>query len=177
MPWAPVYVVGDDRDKKEFLLALDESVRFLPQDLDATSPQKRYAESLVRRRLHQAEFRGRVIKAYRTRCAICLLAHGELLDAAHIVADAAEDGQPIVSNGLSLCKIHHAAYDRDFIGLSPDLRVHVDSGLLAEIDGPMLKHGLQEMHGRELQVPARKSDRPDRDRLAARFEKFRQRAG
>lgn len=177
VPFAPVYVVGDDPVRREFLLALDESVRFLPSNLDPDAPQKRYAERLVRQRLHQAEFRGRVILAYETRCAICLLAHGELLDAAHIIEDASEQGIPVVSNGLALCKIHHAAYDRNLIGLSPDYHVHVDAELLAEVDGPMLKHGLQEMHGRVLRVPSRRAEQPDRDRLAERFRQFRERAG
>jgi hypothetical protein len=33
--------------------------------------------------------------------------------------------QPVVSNGLSLTKIHHAAFDADLIGADPDFRIHV----------------------------------------------------
>jgi len=44
-----------------------------------------------------------------------------LLDAAHIVMDADEQlGQPVVSNGLPLTKIHHAAVDAHLIGIDPD---------------------------------------------------------
>lgn len=42
-----------------------------------------------------------------------------------------------------------------------------------EIDGPMLRHGLQEMDGRPLTLPARASDRPAADQLAERFDEFR----
>jgi predicted restriction endonuclease len=43
-----------------------------------------------------------------------------LLDAAHIVIDANEQlGQPIVSNGLPLTKLHHAAFDAHLIGSTP----------------------------------------------------------
>lgn len=174
VPHAPVYVVGDLVEKREFLLALDESVRFLAGD---PSPlERRYAERIVRQRLHQAEFRGRVIAAYATRCAICRLRHGELLDAAHIVADREEHGLPTVTNGLSLCKIHHAAYDGYLIGISPEYEVRVDQQLLDEVDGPMLQHGLQSMHGIQLTLPALRKDRPDANRLAQRYTQFLRRA-
>ena len=171
VPYAPVYVVADLVPQREFLLALDENVRFLGNS-DPDAPERRYAERVVRQRLHQAEFRGRVIAAYQTRCAVCRLRHGELLDAAHITADTDENGLPVVSNGLSLCKIHHAAFDMDMLGISPGYEVRIDHRLLAEVDGPMLRHGLQEMHGTHLTVPQRKQDRPDPLRLEERFAHF-----
>ena len=58
------------------------------------------------------------------------------------------------------------------LGVSPDYRVAINRELLEEVDGPMLKHGLQEMHGRTLTLPARHADRPDRERLAWRWERF-----
>lgn len=122
-------------------------------------------------RLHQPVFRARVIRAYDTACAVCRLRHADLLDAAHILGDA-ESGQPVVSNGLSLCKIHHAAYDRKILGVKPDYTVQLRDDVLSEVDGPMLRYGLQEMHGRHLHLPARRQDRPDRDALAARWEAF-----
>jgi hypothetical protein len=46
-----------------------------------------------------------------------------LLDAAHIVMDAHEPlGQPIVSNGLPLTKLHHAAFDAHLIGIDLNFR-------------------------------------------------------
>lgn len=174
VPHAPVYVVGDLVEKREFLLALDESVHFLAGD--PSSLERRYAERIVRQRLHQAEFRGRVIAAYATRCTICRLRHGELLDAAHIVADRDEHGLPEVTNGLSLCKIHHAAYDGYLIGITPDFEVTVDRQLLEEVDGPMLQYGLQGMHGTRLTLPALRKDRPDTHRLSQRYAEFLRRA-
>lgn len=84
-----------------------------------TEERARYATREVRTRLHQARFRGRVLTAYRTSCAVCRLRHGELIDAAHIVPDRDERGVPEVNNGLSLCKIHHAAFDADLVGIRP----------------------------------------------------------
>lgn len=48
--------------------------------------------------------------------------------------------------------------------------------IVLEVDGPMLRYGIQEMIGRELAVPARRRDRPDRDALAFRFEQFQRTA-
>lgn len=172
VPVFPVFVVGDDAAIGIFTVALDESVRFLPSPTTWTEDQRQYAERTVQQRLHQPEFRSRVIRAYATRCAVCSLRHGELLDAAHITGDRAEGGFPVVTNGLSLCKIHHSAYDARLLGISPDYTVHIDRELLAEVDGPMLKYGIQGMHGRTLELPVRAADWPDRDRLDARFEEF-----
>lgn len=176
VPVFPTYVVADDIENRQFILALDESLRFLANPLSPSAAEKRYAERVVRARLHQPEFRGRVIRAYRATCAICSLKHADLLDAAHIIGDSEEGGDPIVTNGLSLCKIHHAAYDRNLLGISPDYTVHLDKELLDEVDGPMLRHGLQEMHGRSLIVPVKRNELPDRERLSVRFERFRSRA-
>ena len=171
VPHAPVFVVDDLQDRREFLLALDENARLLVDDFEA-QPQRSYVERMVRQRLHQADFRGRVIAAYETRCAVCRLRHGQLLDAAHITPDSDEQGLPYVSNGLSLCKIHHAAFDSDLLGISPQYEIQIAHRLMDEVDGPMLRHGLQEMHGASLTVPSRKTDKPDRDRLAARYAGF-----
>ena len=138
--------------------------------------RREYVTAVVRRRLHQQAFRARVIEAYRVHCALCQLRHQELLDAAHITADADATGEPVVSNGLSLCKLHHAAYDRHFLTVRPDYTIEVRQSILDEEDGPMLLHGLKGMHERQIYVPREVSLQPDRDRLAERYEAFRRAA-
>jgi putative restriction endonuclease len=133
---------------------------------------RRYVERMTKARLHQRVFREQVLLAYTDSCTICRLRHPELLDAAHIIGDAEDDGDPVVPNGLAMCKIHHAAFDRHLLGVSPDHKVSINRGLLEEIDGPMLKHGLQEMHGVTIHLPTKRTERPDRERLSRRFERF-----
>ena len=133
--------------------------------------ERRYVVREVKHRIHQAQFRGAVLPAYRDRCAICSLQEVRLLDASHIVADAEEAGGPVVSNGLSLCSIHHRAFDEDLVGVAPDLRVHVSRRLLDDEDGPMLDL-LKGFHGVSIEAPAKKLWRPDPERLAVRFERF-----
>ena len=167
VPTFPVYVVADDPVGRFVEIAVDEDLRYLPRNDDT----REYAERLTRLRLHQPVFRARVLRAYERACAICRLRHVDLLDAAHILSDA-EGGQPVVSNGLSLCKIHHAAYDRGILGVRSDYVVQVRPDVLLEVDGPMLKHGIQAVHDARLVLPAKLAERPDRDLLAQRYAVF-----
>ena len=138
--------------------------------------RREYVTGIAVRRLHQQAFRVRVLRAYREQCAVCRLRHAELLDAAHILPDTHPRGEPTTSNGLSLCKIHHAAFDRHILGIRPDLVVEVRRDILEEVDGPMLRYGLQAMDGRRLVLPARVADRPAQEFVEERYEVFR-RAG
>jgi putative restriction endonuclease len=151
---------------------------FVQADEGAPSaPERRYGLRLVKQRLHQAVFREAVLAAYDGRCAVSGLPEPRLLDAAHIVADRDEQlGQPVVSNGLPLSKIHHAAFDANLIGIDPDFRIHVADELLSLNDGPMLEQGIKAVAGRIIRLPNRVADYPDCDRLAQRFELFRERA-
>ena len=133
--------------------------------------ERRYVVREVKQRIHQAHFRGAVLPAYHDRCAICRLREIRLLDAAHIVGDAEDAGEPKVSNGLSLCSIHHRAFDEDLVGVAPNLRVHVSSRLLDDDDGPMLDV-LKGFQGATIEIPRRRSWRPDPERLAIRYERF-----
>ena len=53
------------------------------------------------------------------------------------------------------------------------LRIAIRADVLAEIDGPMLQHGLKDLEGRRIDVPRAERLRPNRDYLAERFERFR----
>lgn len=173
VPVFPAYVIADDTENRRFMIALDASLKTVSDPLHLKPIERVYAERVMKQRLHQPEFRGRVMYAYEQRCAVCALKHGKLLDAAHIIGDDKLHGVPSVDNGLSMCKIHHAAYDANLLGISPDYVVRIKNELMDETDGPMLLHGLQEMDGRGLTLPKRRADRPSKDRLAERFEEFK----
>ncbi|HEY6015237.1 MAG TPA: HNH endonuclease, partial [Gaiellaceae bacterium] len=173
-PLYPCFVVDDDLVERRVLVSPGRMVG----PLDEREPipfedpiERRYAVRETRVRVHQARFRGRVIPAYGSRCAICRLKETRLLDAAHIVGDLEVRGEPVISNGLSLCSIHHRAFDQDLVGVSPDYDVVVSRRLLDEDDGPMLEL-LKGFHGRKIEIPVRRTWRPDRERLATRFDRF-----
>lgn len=168
----PMYV-QDDPGSRTVTLAFEDDLRVQIEISSLPPEERRYAERKAIARLHQDRFRDMIMTAYEARCAVCNLGHLRLLDAAHITGDTLSDSIVHVTNGLALCKIHHAAYDSSLLGIDADYVVHVDRDLLAERDGPMLEHGIKDMNGDVLRkLPANEADWPDRDRLAARFEEF-----
>jgi len=171
----PAFIVGDEPKRLTFTVQVDDP---LASDLDPgyelpDDARRDYVTRLAKQRLHQLAFRHRVLRAYRESCAMCCLHHRDLLDAAHILPDGHPRGEPITSNGLALCKLHHAAFDRNIVGIRPDHVIEIRLDVLNEIDGPMLRHGLQDLHGRPfLVVPRAERDRPSRAFLAERFQLF-----
>ena len=176
LPTWPVFVVGDDPKALAFRVAVDDRVLGTADENTSESAvreaRRQYVTGITVRRLHQEAFRIRVLRAYRDRCAVCRLRHSELLDAAHILPDSDPRGEPIVQNGLALCKIHHAAFDRHILGVRPDLVVEIRRDVLEEIDGPMLRYGLQEMNGQRLYLPSRRDLRPAEKFVAERYAMF-----
>lgn len=174
----PVFIVGDMPEKLTFRVAVDDMAYIsktkpstygagMIHDSDAEA-RRAYITYGVRQRLHQRGFRERVLAAYKEQCALCRLRHRELLDAAHIIPDNEPGGDPVVKNGISLCKLHHAAFDNFFIGIRPDFRVIVRSDVLDETDGPMLRHGLQGLHNVPIILPRKIGLRPDPELLERR---------
>lgn len=174
-PVYPCYVVEDRLMERRVLVAPGRMVGPLDEREPVAIDEplaRRYAVREVRVRLHQARFRALVLPAYRDRCTVCRLKETRLLDAAHIARDVDPRGEPIIANGLSLCSIHHRAYDEDLVGVSPDYRVHVAQRLLEKEDGAMLDL-LKGFQGSSIELPRRAAWQPDRELLANRFDRFR----
>lgn len=148
---------------------LDAMASGLP--LEMSEQSRRFYMRTIKQRVDQQAFRHAVLTAYHTQCSVCRLKHPELLDAAHIIPYA-EGGSATVPNGLSMCKIHHAAFDANILGVRPDLKLEVRQDILEEVDGPMLLHGLQEMHGTTLVTPTNQRLRPSPDFLEIRYDRF-----
>jgi putative restriction endonuclease len=176
LPVWPVYIVGDHPDELCFKVSVDDRQLGIVEagaTPVAAEARRGYVTRLTVQRLHQASFRQRVLHAYQDQCAICRLKRTELLEAAHILPDTDPRGEPIVPNGLALCTLHHAAFDRQIVGVRPDLKIEVRRDILEEIDGPMLRHGLQEIDGCKLLVPRNENLRPRLEFLEARYDLFR----
>ena len=175
----PAYVIADNVGALEFRVAVDETKNITEhkEDIgksvrDSDHSRKIYITRETRVRLHQRTFREKVLAAYREQCALCKLRHRELLDAAHIIPDSEEHSQTTVNNGISLCKLHHAAFDSRLIGITPDFKVEVKQMILEEEDGPMLQYGLKELHGSSIILPTDKTAWPNRDFLSERYREF-----
>jgi putative restriction endonuclease len=176
----PVYIIGDDPSNLTFKVAVDDALpafeysatNITRQIAEVSDARHAYLTSTVKVRLQQRSFREKVLDAYRSQCAFCHLKHRELLDAAHIIPDNQPEGKPTIQNGLSLCKLHHAAYDTFIIGVTPDYIIHVREDVLEEEDGPILQHGLKGLHKTKLILPSVKSNYPSRDALEWRYSRF-----
>jgi len=172
----PVYIINDNIKDLVFTVAVDDvkSVKKEYEQVgeDATYYRRSYLTSTIQTRVHQRSFRERVLLAYQNHCALCNLKHVELLDAAHIIADKEDIGDPIIPNGLALCKIHHAAFDNNFIGINSDYIIKIRMDLLTETDGPMLRYGIQSLNNAKLILPPNKIHWPDKERLERRYSAF-----
>jgi putative restriction endonuclease len=173
----PVWIVGEEPSGRQFVVALDDGMLASWQSEVLLTPldvfrRREYALSVVRRRLHQPDFRRRVLAAYGQQCSLCRLRHPELLDAAHIREDS-EGGEPTVTNGIAMCAIHHRAFDYQVLGIRPDYVVEVRRDVRDESDGPTLQHALQDMHSSRLVLPRKRNAWPDPELLDQRYERFR----
>lgn len=86
--------------------------------------------SQIARKYRAQDFRRRVLGAYAHHCAICGV-QLELIDAAHIVPVADPASTDETSNGLALCTLHHAAFDRNLISIDEKYKIELSE---AEID-------------------------------------------
>jgi putative restriction endonuclease len=174
----PVYVVGDDPSGLTFKIELEDMASVsIERNLSLVQTQvaearRTYLTTTVQVRLHQRAFREKVLDAYLSQCAFCRLRHRELLDAAHILPDNLPNSQPVVVNGLSLCKLHHAAFDSSMLGVTPDYIIQVRKDILDEEDGPMLQYGLKAFHNARLILPKKEEQWPSPDALDYRYRKF-----
>jgi putative restriction endonuclease len=172
----PAYIITDDPANLAFTVAVDDLSSLDRHDVYASPEEnvlkRAYITSEVRVRLHQRGFREKVLAAYRTQCAFCKLKYEDLLDAAHIIPDNEPDGRPTIDNGLALCKLHHAAFDNYMISVNSDYIIHVRRDVLDEEDGPMLQHGLKELHKARIILPRSESHWPNKDYLDRRYQKF-----
>jgi putative restriction endonuclease len=171
-----------------FIEEIDHTKRFIkiivgekPSIIGATTPdtltkpkeiQARYYVRESKTRGHQAEFREEVLKAYSRKCAISGLPEDKLLQAAHIIPDAAYSGSQTVRNGIALNYLHHKAYDSFLLGIDANYTVHISETLKSLDDGPLLEHGILGFDGKTIRLPRDVQSRPDQDLLNRKFEEY-----
>lgn len=75
----------------------------------------------MKRRVGQGYFRNAVLANCGNTCLISHCRTPELLEAAHIVSwSAGEADRLTIGNGIALNPFFHEAYDKNFMGISPD---------------------------------------------------------
>ena len=75
-------------------------------------------------------FRAKVNEAYNSKCAMCGI-QLELVEAAHIIPHAHVKGTDEVNNGVTLCTLHHKAYDNGLIYFNAQFDIKVNDKKLS----------------------------------------------
>ena len=151
----------------------EEEIEEEPQvDLDRIgSHGRREIVRTVKERVGQENFRARVLAAYRRHCAMCAL-QLNLVVAAHIVPVDVE-GSNETSNGLALCHLHHAAYDRALVIADDRYRIQVNEPALERLRRIRRNSKEEEFLAAlrpELFLPERKKDYPSQEYLRRGME-------
>jgi putative restriction endonuclease len=101
-------------------ISREEAVDFDLEDIEPK--ERRHVLQTVNRKIRDARFRANVLRAYSHRCCVCGI-QLDLLDAAHIVPVEHERGTDEIKNGLSLCALHHRAFDHALITVAPSYSI------------------------------------------------------
>jgi hypothetical protein len=93
---------------------------------DSVFENREFIEARVTIAKRDHSFRGRVLRHYGLRCAVCSVSVTSLIEAAHIqpVKDGGSDN---LSNGLPLCANHHIAFDCHLWAIEPNTKKIVTS--------------------------------------------------
>lgn len=95
-----------------------------------TIPIGKERETIIKKRVNQQLFRNMVLSAYNNTCCITGLARPELLEASHIINwNDDEKNRLNPCNGLAMNVLFHKAFDKYYLGISPDLRVVISDRL------------------------------------------------
>jgi len=93
---------------------------------DSTPRRQKLTSTL--KAVRDFNFSKRVLAAYGHRCAICGV-QLRLLDAAHILPVVHPDSTDATCNGVSLCTLHHRAYDRGLVTFDEEYKTHFNTQL------------------------------------------------
>lgn len=90
-------------------------------EISEITQERQTAVISVKKKIRDNSFKSRVLTSYSNRCAFCGI-QLKLIDAAHIVP-VQHDGTDETSNGISLCALHHRAFDRNLITFNQDYQI------------------------------------------------------
>lgn len=138
------------KEGSELIVLPREGVRV--RKLPPSGPTEALATIKLRR--GQEYFREAVLNNFDGRCGVTQLAIRELLIASHILPWGAHSGERLnVRNGLSLSRLHDAAFDRGFITFDDDLRLVLSPRLKKELSQPALAVNFGDYSGEPLHLP------------------------
>lgn len=108
-------------------------------------------------------FKSIVYDAYNNKCAMCSIGL-ELIEAAHIVPHSHEKGTDEIGNGISLCALHHSAYDRSLIYFDTDFNILINKTKMEYLEKVGLDSGFRKFQALafdKIQLPTNHTLRPN----------------
>lgn len=115
------------------------------------------------RQKRDPNFRIKVYNAYNNKCAMCGIGL-ELIEAAHIVPHSHELGTDEIDNGISLCALHHTAYDRSLIYFDEQLDILINESKMEYLEKVGLDSGIRKFEKLafdKIQIPENHTLRPN----------------
>jgi len=88
----------------------------------------------------------------------------ELIEAAHIVPHSHEKGTDEIGNGISLCALHHTAYDRSLIYFDTDFNILINTTKMEYLEKVGLDSGFRKFQALafdKIQLPTNHTLRPN----------------
>lgn len=130
----------------------NKSVEF---NFDEQLPVGKEKNVIVKQRVNQNFFRKAVLTSYRNTCCITGLNNPELLIASHIkpwsISDENERTNP--GNGLCLNALHDKAFDRGFITVTPDYKIHVSTDISDVYNGAVVEKFFKNYANQQIALP------------------------
>jgi putative restriction endonuclease len=126
------------------------------------APRQRIVRT-IEQNYREASFRGRVLTAYSSACAMCGI-QLKLVDAAHIIPVYDPQSTDETTNGVCLCALHHRAMDRVLVGIAPDYRILVNEEEVKRLTQEGLSSGadmLRRNLAAIIRMPPERAQRPN----------------
>jgi putative restriction endonuclease len=117
---------------------------------------------IIKQKVREADFRDRILTAYKATCAMCGIQLG-LLDAAHIVPVYSPKSTDETNNGIALCSLHHRAFDNGLVSIDSKYRIEINQANLNKLSVQGLDGGyatFQKNLRAVIAVPADRRDHP-----------------
>jgi putative restriction endonuclease len=108
----------------------------------------------VKTRVNQNVFRQIVLANYSGKCAITEIDIPELLIASHIIPWSKDENERLnPQNGICLSPTFDKCFDKGFIGIDADYKIHLSKVLKEQYEKPYFEKVFKEVEGKQINLP------------------------
>lgn len=126
----------------------------------------------VKTRVNQNAFRQIVLANYSGKCAITEIDIPELLIASHILPWSKYETERLnPQNGICLSPFYDRCFDKGFIGIDADYKIHLSKILKEKISIPYFEKSIKDIDGRKINLPLKFP--PKKEFLELQFSIFK----